>query len=149
GTKKRIRFTGKTQKEANKKRDKAKMEYDAGILIVNNKTTVARWYTEWIETYKKPKVQASTVKDIESIFNRFFLPDLGSIKLHDLRKFHLQQSLNKLTGYSENYIRRCYVYLVQLIKDATEGSMQYDATRGLEKPNWKNQKGKKPSQEEQ
>ena len=41
GTKKTLRFTGKTQKEADAKKAKAKAEYEAGLLVGNGKNTFA------------------------------------------------------------------------------------------------------------
>ena len=38
GTKKKLRFRGKTEADAIAKRDKARLEYEMGLLVVNDKT---------------------------------------------------------------------------------------------------------------
>ena len=63
GTKKQLIFTGKTQKEADAKKAKAKAEYEAGLLVVNANTTLAKWTDEWFETYRRPKRETNFVND--------------------------------------------------------------------------------------
>ena len=134
GTKKTLRFTGKTQKEADKKKAKAKAEYEAGLLIINSKTTVQRWYQEWLEVYKKQKVQDCTIKEIEGIMRRVYLPYIGNIKLCDLRSVHLQKCINIVAGKSDSYISKCRVYISDMFSKAPEGTLKYNPLKGLEKP---------------
>lgn len=134
GTKKTLRFTGKTQKEADKKKAKAKAEYEAGLLIINSKTTVQRWYQEWLEVYKKPKVQDCTIKEIEGIMRRVYLPYIGNVKLCDLRAVHLQKCINMVAGKSDSYISKCHIYISEMLKQAPEGTLKFNPLKGLEKP---------------
>ncbi|MGI5873500.1 MAG: tyrosine-type recombinase/integrase [Bacillota bacterium] len=140
GTQKQFIFTGKTQREANMKRDKAKAEYDAGLLTVNNKTTVSRWFEEWMEIYKIPNVQDSTAKEIRGYFERSFLPLIGAVRLCDLRPLHIQKCLNDLKGMSESYIKKHYVYIQECLKAAPDGSFRYDPLKNLSLPAGKGKK---------
>lgn len=140
GTPKQFIFTGKTQKEANAKRDKAKAEYDAGLLTVNNRTTFARWFEEWMEIYKIPNVQASTAKEIRGYFERTFLPAIGPIRLCDLRSIHIQKCLNSLQGKSESYIKKHLVYIRECLNAAPEGSFRFDPLKNLSMPQGKEKK---------
>ena len=53
GEKKMLKFYGKTQKEADEKKNKARWEYENGLLSFNNKTPFKRWAEEWLETYQR------------------------------------------------------------------------------------------------
>jgi len=144
GTPKRLRFTGATQEEADGKRDKAKIRYDAGLLVINTKTTLRRWYEEWRDVYKKPKVQNITLNEIERIFNKVFLPYIGNVKLCDLRSIHIQKCLNKLEGMSASYIHKCYTYIKACLNKAPQGTMAYDPMRGIDKDDLPRAKKKVP-----
>lgn len=144
GTKKTMRFTGKTQKEADAKKAKAKAEYEAGILVINSKTTVQRWYQEWLEVYKKPKVQGSTIKEIEGIMKRVYLPYIGNIRLCDLRSVNLQKCINAVSGKSASYVHKCYVYICDMIKKAPEGTIKYNPLKDLEEPSSKKRNPRRP-----
>lgn len=135
GTKKQLIFTGKTQKEANAKKAKAKAEYEAGLLVVNVNTTLAKWVNEWIITYKQPKVTDSTCKEIRGIIDRVYLQQIGAVKLCDLRLIHLQRCLNDLNGYSKSYIHRAYIYIKNCLDKAVDNDLIVKSpARGLEEP---------------
>ena len=149
GENKRIAFYGKTQKEAEKKKLKAEAEYEAGLLIINSKTTFRKWYDEWIEVYKEPRVQKSTLTQIKSIMNRVYLPIIGNVKLCDLRTIHLQKCLNSVEGMSPKHINKCYVYIKDCLGKVPQGPMRCDPTRDLEKPKGKKNPPRRPLTEEE
>ena len=50
GEKKQMVFSStKSQKEADRKRDEAKWEYERGLLVFNGQTTVAQYAEKWQE----------------------------------------------------------------------------------------------------
>lgn len=135
GTKKQLIFTGKTQKEADAKKAKAKAEYEAGLLVVNGKTTFAAWVEEWLATYKQHKVTDSTYKEIRGILDRVYLQQIGAVRLCDLRLIHLQRCLNSLNGYSKSYIHRAYIYAKSCLDKAVDNDLiTKSPARGLEEP---------------
>ncbi len=135
GEKKRLRFCGKTEKEATAKRDAAAREYENGTLVLNKKTTFRRWEEEWRDVYKRPKVTSSTLDEIEGIMRRVFLPVLGEMKMGDIRLIHLQRCLNDLGGKSSSYIHKCFIYVKALFRKAWESEVvAKDPTNGLEEP---------------
>lgn len=135
GTKKQIKVRGKTKKELEEKYIRKKIEAENGLLVLNSGTTFARWAEEWLETYKKPKVTSSTYKDIQSLIQRCFLPDIGKMKMEDVRLVHIQKCMNRLEGKSESYIHHASVYIKACFDKAMEsGIINRSPCIGLETP---------------
>ena len=135
GTKKRMRFTGKTQKEADKKRNKANVEYEAGILVINNKTTFARWCDEWLEVHRKPKMSEDNFRQIKSMMERVYIIKIGGVAISAIRLVHIQKCINELQGYSSSLINKAYSNIRNLFRKAVaNGIIGADPTLELEKP---------------
>lgn len=135
GSKKKLKFYGKTEPEAIKKRDTAEIKYKAGILTFNEKTTLERWIHEWLEVYKKPKVTSSTYHEISGIMQRVYLDQIGRLSLDSLKLSHIQRCLNELEGKSKSYIHRAYIYIKAALEKACENDMlSKNPCRGLTEP---------------
>ncbi|MFQ9411180.1 MAG: hypothetical protein ACLR1T_09220 [Evtepia gabavorous] len=74
---KRYTAYGKTEMEALQKMVELKEALKRGEKAINDKTTVDRWFREWIEVYKKPsgiteKALICTCKNTTGISNRYW-----------------------------------------------------------------------------
>lgn len=135
GHTKQLRFYGKTEKEAEEKRERAKLKYEMELLVVNSKTTFEKWRKEWLETYVKPRVSSSTCKEAEGVIRRIFAPTLDNMKLEDIRLLHVQRCLNDMEGKSKTYINRATIYIKQIFQKAHENDLILrNPTIGLTKP---------------
>jgi len=123
GTKKQIKVRGKSPEEVHEKYLRKKIEAEQGLLIVNSSTPFSRWVSEWLETYKKPKVTSSTYKDLVSMMDRCFVQDLGALKISDIRLIHIQQCINKLEGKSKSYIHQAMTYIKACFQKAYENEL--------------------------
>lgn len=140
GTKKTLRFTGKTQKEADAKKAKAKAEYEAGLLVVNGKTTFAAWVEEWLEVYKKPKIAESSYHDIKNMIKRVY-GTMDNLKLCDIKLIHIQRCINDIAGSSKSYINKCMMYIKDIFRQAYNSDLiPKDPTIGLVAPQSKESK---------
>lgn len=92
---KRKSVYGKTQDEARKKLNKVLNDIDRGLYIQNDNITFGAWLDEWLETYAKPTVKLSTYGSYEGYIRGHIKPELGRIRLKDLRADMLQKFFNK------------------------------------------------------
>lgn len=135
GTKKQLRFTGRTQKEADKKRDKALVEYESGLLVTNSKTTFAPWCEEWLQVHRKPKMSDENFKQIASLMRRVYVDTIGGLPISSIRLIHVQKCINNLQGYSSSLINKAYSNIRNLFRKAVaNGLINADPTTELEKP---------------
>lgn len=123
GSKKRISARGATEREALQKLAKLKAEYETGIRAVNSNTTFSAWYMQWIEVYKKPAVHEARLKIISSVFKKFYLPQLGAMKIGEIKKIHVQNIINDFQGYSKNYMKASASVLKECFKEAKNNEL--------------------------
>ena len=97
----RMYFRGRTVKEAEQKRDEAKMQAERGLRI-NDTSTVAEVAELWFDTYKKGQLHARTEETIEGILRLYILPQLGWMQLKDVRPLHIQQLMSSVRNYSKS-----------------------------------------------
>ena len=64
------------------------------LLLANATPTLAQWWQEWMEKYKKPFVQNRTLRNIESIMRIHLSPTFANTKLSDITTDMIQAFLN-------------------------------------------------------
>ena len=118
GERKYKKFYGATQKEADAKRDKAKWEYENGLLTLTRKTPFGRYAESYLETYVKPAYRSVQLyRCRHNMFMKTFAP-LQNVEMHELRKSHLQRCINDLQGYSSSYIKTMVIMVKAMCKAA-------------------------------
>lgn len=90
---KRKYFRGATRKEAEKKRDEAKLHLAMGVDIGNN-TTVEELANLWLHDYKEGEVRESTYLNLSTIVRAHIVPALGKLKVRDVKPAHIKRFLN-------------------------------------------------------
>lgn len=133
GKRKKISRYGKTEKEAKEKLLKAIGQVQTGTYIAPNRLTVGSWCTQWLDTYARPKVKQSTYANYRIHIEKRVVPNIGHVKLSDLRIDILQRFLNeqfergsvKKPGepLSPKTIRNLYVMLHTAMKQAYENEL--------------------------
>ena len=135
GTRKQLKFYGRTQKEADQKKMQAEAEYKAGLLVMNSNTTFARWVEEWLNVHKSHKVAPETLLDIKRCINKYFNPYLGSLPISEIRTIHIQKCLNEMSGLSQSYISHAMNYIRDIFRKASANDLiGRNPTEELEAP---------------
>lgn len=76
------------------------MEFDN----LHSDMTFSDLYEIWFDTYKKPRLKKITVYSYRSVFNVHLQPIFGSMKITDIKAYHLQKFFNDKMQYS---LRKC------------------------------------------
>ena len=103
GKQKRRAFYGKTRKEVQEKLTAAVNDVNNDVYIEPSNMTVAQWSEIWLKQYKKNTVKPKTYMNLESYFRLYINPELGKIKLCDLRNEMLQTLVNKMSDGGLSY----------------------------------------------
>ena len=119
GKPKRRSIYGSSQAEVRKQLTKLTKAIDEGTYQEPNKLTVGQWLDNWLITYchnLKPLTQSS----YKVVINKHLLPNIGGIKLQDLRPIHIQKFYNDLvdSGYSPKTVSNIGGVLGKALSDA-------------------------------
>jgi len=79
-----------SEKAAKLARDKARVSLSTSNYVSPNKLTLGEYLTTWINEVHANQLKASTLERYKRVINRYLLPELGAIKLQDLRPSHVQ-----------------------------------------------------------
>ena len=108
GTQKRKYFYGKTRTEVSKKITAALKELQEGNFIdASTSPTVKQWMNHWLWTYKKNNLKQTTFEQYETLLRIHLYPEMGKVKLSDLKIDKLQGLYNEMKqkGLSAKTIR--------------------------------------------
>lgn len=87
--------------------------------MISSNPTVKEWLYEWFEVYSIPNVKQSTAISYEGYIRNHLVPELGDIKLKDLRYDILQKYFNvKAQKLSAKTVRNIRTMLHKVFKDA-------------------------------
>jgi integrase len=86
---KRKYFRGATKREAEKKRDAAKVALAMGVNVGDN-TTVEELSAIWLRDYKQPEVRESSFIRLETIVRVHIVPWFGRMKVRDVKPAHVK-----------------------------------------------------------
>ena len=98
---KRKYFRGATRKEAEKKRDEAKLHLAMGVDIGNN-TTVEELANLWLHDYKEGEVRESSYLNFSRILDCHVIPALGWMKVRDVKPAHIKHMMKEKAGLANN-----------------------------------------------
>ena len=116
---------GRTQQEVKDKRDELKLQYAMGKTVVDKKITVQQWMEKWWKAAKEGQSGFSSQRGYVAAMNNYIFPEIGPIKLHDIKPIHIQNMINKMgqAGKSESLQRQVLI--------ALNGAFQYAVINGL------------------
>lgn len=100
---KRKYFRGKTRKEAEEKRDAAKLRMGAGVDI-SSETTVKELADTWFFCYKEcdEDLHKRSKETIRNTVDRYIVPVLGRMPVIDVKPIHIQQLMASVSKYSKS-----------------------------------------------
>lgn len=114
GTKKRVYFCGKTEKEALAKMNKAIYDYEAGQYLLSNSMTVRRFVDQL-------KQSRELTEDVKRRLENHVCANIGGVKVQDLKPSHIDLCLNMVRDSSSSNIDKtwnvCSMLCKALIRD--------------------------------
>ena len=86
--------------------------------------TVDAWFKEWIEL-KKASVRLGTIETYTSYYNNSIKPEIGDMRLVDVKPMHCQKILSKMDekGYHQGTIKHVRIILYGMFEDAKENDV--------------------------
>lgn len=131
---KRYYVSGKDEKDLAVKKAMKLKELEEGKKIASN-MLVRDWAEEWLTTYKFGSCNDKTYKDYQHRLDKFILPEIGHIRLKDVKPIHLQKIMKNVNHMSQSRIDKIYQCLCQVFDKAEQNDLiQKSPTRGLDKP---------------
>jgi len=110
-------FYGKTEKEC---RQKYKEYLDNKGVTIEKVVTVSDWAEKWLEIYKKGKVEYGTYHNYELYVKNHIIPDLGHLKLNNVRPAHIEEFFSHRTHLSESARRHIRIALRGIFETAVD-----------------------------
>lgn len=130
----RYYVSGKDEKEVEVKKALRLKELQEGVIIESN-MLVRDWAKEWLETYKTGVCADETYRDYITRLDRHILPEIGHIRLKDVKPVHLQKIMRKCGHLSQSRIDKIYQCICQIFETAEQNDLiQKSPARGLSKP---------------
>lgn len=72
-------------------------------------TTLGEWAAQWLEIYKKGKVEDGTYRNYAHYVNKHIVPALGHLKFEDIRPAHIEKFMrgkSTLSASAQQHIKR-------------------------------------------
>ena len=79
-----------SEKSAKLARDKARVSLSSSTYVSPSKATVGEYLSTWINEVHASQLKATTLERYKQVINKHLIPELGAIKLQDLRASHVQ-----------------------------------------------------------
>lgn len=128
GEKQQKKFYGKTKKEAQRKRDRARAEYETGLLVLNSRTTVSEYAERWGK-------QAKLSTDMQRRLKNYCTEIIGSLEIGEVRPFHIRSCFGELEGKSASLISKTCGVINRMFKMAVvDGLILRNPCEDVERP---------------
>lgn len=111
GSKRQLSFSSTDKKEAYRKRERARAEYDAGLLTFSGRTTVKRY----AETFAD---QMHLCADDRSRLDRLVIAQIGGLRLDEVKAPSIRQCYALLEGKSKSTVTKGCALINRLFETA-------------------------------
>jgi integrase len=132
----RLTKYAKTQKECREWLKETLAQVEDGLTVEGSKATLASYLKRWLET-AKPTLHPNTWEQYERIARLHILPDLGRLRLKDLRPDHIQALYSaKLDGgLGPVTVRHAHAILHRALGQAVKwGLLRRNPADAVDKP---------------
>lgn len=94
--------------------------YKNNNIYVNPDITLDAFYESWIKNYKENVVKDATVQNYRQQYTRHISPQIGMMKMKDIKSLHCQSVLNKMfeDGYAYGTMNLTKITLHAIFKSA-------------------------------
>lgn len=116
---------GHSPKEVKANRDNLKLQYALGATNIDKKITVQKWAEKWWEVAKEGKTGASSQESYISAMNNYIFPEIGNIKLIEVKLINIQELINKMgkKGRSKSLQHKVLITLKAMFKYAVRNGL--------------------------
>lgn len=133
---KRMSKSFKTRKDAQAWVKETTTQIEDGLTVQGAQTTLESYLKQWLET-ARPTIRPKTWEQYSQIINQHVIPDLGSVRLNDLRPDHVQAlytgKLN--SGASSRTVRLIHAVLHRAFGQALKwGLVRRNVCDAVDKP---------------
>lgn len=111
------------QRDAQRKADQRLALMQAGVKQITSTTTVNKWASEWLKTYKCGTVSDKWYDHMESIIRKVIVPQIGHLRLKDVKPMHIQAMYNSQLDMSESHQRKLQLVTRQIFDCALENDL--------------------------
>lgn len=143
---KKYKVYGKNSIEVALKMIELEKDLKAGLHsgALSDKTTVKRWSEDWMDVYIKPKdATAKSIAMYQQKLDNYILPEIGTMKLGDVKDIHLKKILNSANSSFSNSQKVKVVIHAMFHQAYKSRIIQFDPSEDLTLP--KAPKGKRRS----
>jgi len=110
-------FYGKTKLAARRAYEEYRQTKKVELEAIK---TVGEWAKQWLEIYRKGKVCYGTYFEYNIIIQKTIVPNIGSVKLEDLKPAHVERLLNSLSNYSASRKKKVLYLLKAILRSAVD-----------------------------
>ena len=134
---------GKSEREAQKKLDDILFEVRQNGQRLDGNITVRKWSKEWLEVYIDPKDITDKSRSMyQQKLNRYILPEIGDMRIKDVKDTHLQKLLNK-SNSSKSTAQKVKIVVQKMFHQAYRSRLiAYDPAEDLILPKASEGKGR-------
>lgn len=94
-----------------------------GEIAVEKVQTVEQWAKQWLLIYKKDKVQYNTYKNYEGYTKKHIIPEIGALKLEQVRPAHIETLMKKKAELSISAQHHIYLTIKSIFESAVENKL--------------------------
>ncbi len=94
GKRKFVTYYGKTRREVARKLEDSIASFNHHTFIEPSRITFEEWVWYWMKNFKSRSVSPSTYARYFSLINNYISPQIGYMKLQDVRSIHIQAVYN-------------------------------------------------------
>lgn len=116
-------YTCKTKKEAESLLVTKLSELENGTFILNDDIILSDFLNYWYSEYCLKKLSATTYESYKRNIDNYIIPNLGNIKIKDLKPLHLQNFYNTLL---KNLSKTTVSYIHKILHKALKHAVQWE-----------------------
>lgn len=134
---------GRSERDVHQKIVDMKVELQKNGIRLDGSTTVRKWSEQWLAVYIDPSdITAKSAAMYRQKLDRYILPEIGRMKLKDVRDTHLQKLLNKANS-SKSTAQKVKITLQRMFKQARKSRLiSFDPAEDLQLPKAPEGKGR-------
>lgn len=117
---------GKTRQEVQEALNKISGQLYSKTYIEPSSIELGCWLKDWLRNYKSISLKPTTYDLYETLIDKIIIPEIGSLKLKDIRPIHLQMFYNKLYDNGNGYSTSTLQKINNILSPACEVAVRND-----------------------
>lgn len=118
----KIDIRANSSQELAEKIAKATKEHEERCKIIKTDITVKEWSERCFEMYKT-NIQPITLRNQKSKVNRWIIPEIGSMRVQDVREIHCQLVMNHMNGMAADTIKKVRQLMIFIFDKAMRNNL--------------------------